>query len=189
MAELFLLDDAVWALRESTGIPLYDFDFNACFPCRQPWERPTTITAVSRCGAFDDYAARYSQLLNEGVRLVNTLEHHQRASELSAWFPLIEDLTPRSVVYEQRPSGRQIADEFDFPVFVKGSRQTSRHQKTLAIVESSADFDEAMQRYATDPILRWQPIVVRELVTLRRVEDVVADRVPSSFEFRTFCVA
>jgi hypothetical protein len=43
-----------------------------------------------------------------------------------------------------------------------------------------------MQMYEHDPILRWQPVVCRELVNLRPVEDPMPDRIPSSFEFRTF---
>lgn len=184
--ELLLVDDTVWIHCQPTGIRIYDFDFRACFPCRQPWERPEEVTVVSRCGAFDDYGAQYHQLLSVGLRLVNTPEQHQRASDLRAWHPLIEDLTPRSVVYQQRPSGREVAVDFRFPVFVKGTRQTSRHRKALSVIESQADFDSAMESYVADSILKWQSVAVREFVQLRPIEDAVPGRVASSFEFRTF---
>lgn len=45
---------------------------------------------------------------------------------------------------------------------------------------------QAMQAYESDSILQWQPVVVREYVPLRHVEDVDPSRIPSSFEFRTF---
>jgi hypothetical protein len=184
--ELLLVDDTVWIHCQPTGIVIYDFDFRSCFPCRQPWERPEEVTVLSRCGAFDDYSVQYHQLLSVGLSLVNTPEQHQRASDLRVWHPLIDDLTPRSVVYQQRPSGREIADDFRFPVFVKGTRQTSRHRKALSVINFQADFDSAMEFYAADPILKWQQVAVREFVQLRPVEDAVPGRVSSSFEFRTF---
>ncbi len=48
-------------------------------------------------------------------------------------------------------------------------------------------FEQAMQVYRFDPILQWQGIVCREYVSLRRAGEIaVEDRIPSSFEFRTF---
>lgn len=186
MPELLLVDDTIWVHCQPTGIRIYDFDFRSCFPCRQPWERSKEVSVVSRCGAFDDYTAQCHHLLTVGLRLVNTPEQHRRASELHEWYPLIEDLTPRSIVYQQRPSGKVVAIDFRFPVFVKGTRQTSRHQKALSVIDSQANFDSAMECYAADSILKWQPVVVREYLRLRPVEDAVPGRVPSSFEFRTF---
>jgi hypothetical protein len=43
-----------------------------------------------------------------------------------------------------------------------------------------------MEVYASDSILRWQRVVCREFRPLRRVEEGAPDRIPSSFEFRTF---
>jgi hypothetical protein len=43
-----------------------------------------------------------------------------------------------------------------------------------------------MEVYRKDPILRWQRVVCREFIPLRPVEDPAPDRIPSSFEFRTF---
>jgi len=186
VTDLIYLDNAAWILNQPTGIAIYDFDFRRHFPCQQPWKRSGEVTAVSRCGAFVDYAASYNQLLQDSVRLIHTPEQHQLASELAAWYPLIENITPRSVLYPHRPTAAQVAKDFDFPVFVKGSRQTSRHQKALAIVDSRSGFDEVMSHYAADPILRWQSVVVRELIRLRHVESATDDRISSSFEFRTF---
>ena len=43
-----------------------------------------------------------------------------------------------------------------------------------------------MRAYRHDPILQWQGIVCREYVPLRPVGDAKHNRIPSSFEFRTF---
>ena len=186
MAELQWIDNSLWVWSNPTGVGIYDFDFRSFLPCSQPWERPQEVTAVGRCGAFDDYSSDYDRLLGDGIRLINNPQQHEKASELSQWYPLLEERTPRSMVYQETPSGAAVAESFQFPVFVKGSRQTSRHQKSLSIAHSPAEFDQVMKRYASDSILNWQSVVVREFVALRPVEKNSQGRIDSSFEFRTF---
>jgi hypothetical protein len=183
---LLLLDDKLWVLNAPTGVPIYDFDFRAFFPCTTPWQRTKEVLAVGRIGAFADYETTYSGLLAEGVRLVHSPELHFRISQLPGWYPLIEAVTPRSRWFSEIPSASDVEQDFQWPVFVKGIRQTSRHQRSLAIISNPEQFESAMEVYGHDRILRWQPLVVREYVPLRPVEDSGQTRIPSSFEFRTF---
>jgi hypothetical protein len=184
--ELLLIDEALWLLMSETGLPAYDFPIDRFFPCRQPWQRPTEVGVVGRNGAFEDYPARYNALLGCGMRLVHTPEEHLRCSDLTRWYPLIEDLTPRSVWFDEAPEASEVGRTLGWPIFVKGVRQTSRHRRSLSIIESPTGFSAAMAAYRADPILRWHRIVCREFVPLRPVEDPIPDRMPSSFEFRTF---
>ena len=81
----------------------------------------------------------------------------------------------------------QIATEFGWPVFVKGVRQTSGHRKSLSIIEGPDMFEQAMQVYRFDPILQWQGIVLAGTFRYAVLGEIaVEDRIPSSFEFRTF---
>jgi hypothetical protein len=63
------------------------------------------------------------------VRFVNSPEEHMRRAQFSGWYSLLDDLTPRSVWFAEIPGARQIEQEFRWPVFVKGMRQTSRRQQ------------------------------------------------------------
>lgn len=186
MAELLLLDDSLWVWSKPIGVGIYDFDFHSFFPCRQPWQRSHEVIAVGRCGAFEEYRVEYEKLLSKGIRLIHTPEQHDKASDLRQWYPLLEGRTPQSKVYAEAPTGETVAELFQFPVFVKGSRQTSRHQKSLSIANSPSEFDDIMVRYTSDPILSWQSVVVRDFVRLRLVEGNSQGKVDSSFEFRTF---
>ena len=180
------LEDRLLVQTQQTGITIYDFDFRAFLPCRSLWGTPPELPLVARIGAFDDYATWYDHQQQQGFMPIHMPDDHARCSQLSHWYPLIEEFTPRSRVYETQPTVEQIESEFDWPVFVKGVRQTSRHQRKLSIVSSAAEFTQVMRDYERDPILHWQPVVVREYVPLRLVEDAAPDRIPSSFEFRTF---
>ena len=183
---LLFLDQNTWVLSARTGIPIYDFDFRAFFPSTSPCQRNAEITAVSRTGAIEDYDATYAELLAEGIRLIHSPEVHYRASRLPDWYPLIRDVTPRSRWFSEIPTPQEVEQEFTWPVFVKGDRQTSRHQRSLAIIHTPDQFLAAMEAYRDDSILRWQQVVVREFVPLRLVDDADQNRIPSSFEFRTF---
>ncbi|MCE9673348.1 ATP-grasp domain-containing protein [Myxococcus stipitatus] len=119
-------------LTAPTGKAIYDFAFDTFFACRRPYQLPSSLEVVARVGVWNDYAERYRELENEGLRLIHSPEQHLLATELPHWYPRLADLTPK------------------------------------------------------DPILHWQRVVCRELRPLRRVEEGAPDRIPSSFEFRTF---
>jgi len=144
------------------------------------------MEVIARVGVWNDYAERYLELEGHGVRLVQSPEQHLLATELPHGYPRLTDLTPRSVWFDERPDAETVERLLGWPVFVKGERQTSRHRKSLSIIEGPEQFRRAMDAYAKDSILHWQRVVCRELRPLRRVEEGAPDRIPSSFEFRTF---
>lgn len=183
---LFLLQQRIWLLTKSVGTANYDFQFEHFFRCEHQWQLPDVIQAIARVGARDDYAAFYDALKDEGIHLIHTPSEHDTCSELPRWYPLIAELTPRSRWFTDMPSVEAITAEFDWPVFIKGARQTSRHQKHLSIIESPEAFERLQQHYTEDSILHWQDIVCREYVQLRPIQGGSDDTIPPSFEFRTF---
>lgn len=184
--DLFLLEDAVWVWTRPAGVPIYDFEFDRLMACRRPYDRPGEVVAVARVGAVDDYEASHAALLRDGVRLIHGPEQYLRATRLPRWYPLLADLTPRSLWFEGAPDPKQIEDELGWPIFMKGARQTSRHRRKLSIIAGPDELERALADYARDPILGWQDVVCRSLVALRPVEDPDPERIPSSYEFRTF---
>jgi hypothetical protein len=138
-------------------------------------------------GAVEDFAGRFRQLQSQGISLIHTPQQYLRTSHLPDWYPLIHDLTPRSVWYESPPTLEQVQSDFGrWPVFMKGERQTSKHQRSLSILRGPEDFHRAIESYRIDPILRWQRVVVREYVPLRLVGPESSHTIPSAFEFRSF---
>ena len=180
------VEERLWLLTAPTGTGIYDFAFDRFFASRRPYVLPDTLEVVARVGVWDDYAERFNELAESGIRLVHTPEQHLLATELPHWYPKLTDLTPRSFWFDTRPDAETVERLLGWPVFVKGERQTSRHRKSLSIIEGPEQFRYAMETYAKDPILHWQRVVCRELRPLRRVEEGAPDRIPSSFEFRTF---
>jgi hypothetical protein len=184
--DLFELEGAVWLWTRPVGQPNYDVGFDRLFACRRPHERAPQVEVVARVGAIGDYATTHTRLLDAGVRLIHDPDEHTRATRLPIWYPLLEDLTPKSIVFTRRPNARVITEELGWPIFMKGERQTSRHRRGLSIIQDADQLERALDDYARDPILSWQDVVCRRLEQLRPVEDPDPDRIPSSFEFRSF---
>lgn len=184
--DFIFLEEAVWIAKAKIDVPVYDFDFENFFACRRPFYRPDEITAVGRFGVTNNYDELFEDLKREGVSLIHTPQEYLLASDLTYWYERLSDLTPRSVWYETPPAAAEVEKHFDYPFFVKGSRQTSRHKATLSIIRSREDFVNCVEEYKRNPILHWQRFVVREYVDLRKVEGRASEKIPPSFEFRTF---
>jgi ATP-grasp domain, R2K clade family 3 len=184
--DLILVEDTVWVLIKKINLPNYDFDLTQFFSCRRPWYRPEKVIAIGRFGAVTNYAELYQQLAIEGIFLVHSPAQYLLASELTHWYPILEGLTPKSLWFRAAPDFNSIAPVLGLPLFLKGSRQTSRHRAALSIIHSEQDYQTAIEVYREDPILQWQNLVCREFVKLRPVRSTPTEKIPASFEFRTF---
>jgi hypothetical protein len=59
---------------------------------------------------------------------------------------LIADLTPRSKWYDYSPSLAEVGTDFKkWPIFMKGVRQTSHHQRALSIINGPDAFNDAVR--------------------------------------------
>lgn len=102
--------------------PAYDFDFDLNFTCDHPYAFDHEERCVLRTGAVPNYDEQYREMLAWGLRLVNSPEEHALASELEHWYPLLQDLTPRTEIFDALPSVGEIEAKFAWPIFLKGSR-------------------------------------------------------------------
>lgn len=171
---------------QRTNVSVYDFDFELFFDCRHPSYFQEGEVCVLRTGALPNYAELYAEYVELGLRPIHTPEQHLLASELKAWYPLIADLTPKSICVDTFPSADFIDQEFGWPVFIKGSRQTSKHNPQTSIIRSPEQYQQAQIEYQRDPILHWQSIAIRQFVELQPVSGEVAGKILPSLEFRTF---
>lgn len=183
--DFFILENTLPIMTRSVGVRVYDYDFRNFFRVRSVFSTPTQ-PVLARIGAFSDYATTYADLTNEGVTLIHTPEEHDLCSLLPLWYPLIADLTPKSIVYSSLPSAQEVGQDFDWPVFVKGERQTHKHKLSFSVIENEAQFERLLVEWKQDTMLHWQKMVCRQFIPLQLVEKSVADRLPSSYEFRLF---
>jgi hypothetical protein len=128
----------------------------------------------------------YDKLAANGISLIHSPAQNLLASELPRWYPLLAGLTPKSLWFQEPPDFELLEQTLGLPLFLKGSRQTSRHRAALSIIRSAEDYDRAIAIYKTDPMLHWQDLVCREFIKLRPVHAAPSEKIPASFEFRSF---
>src|SRR5690348_246077 len=118
--EIILLEETVWLLVEPIGLPIYDFNFREWFHCRIPYQPPSEICLVARVGAVTDYRQPYLESKEQGVTLIHSPEEHLQASQLDQWYPIISDLSPRSICFKEKPTLADVKRQFNWPIFMKG---------------------------------------------------------------------
>lgn len=180
------IENKLIVISEDVGVSAYDFDFELHFECSHPYQIDGELLCVMRVGPIADYAAEFSEKLAMGLRLVNSPSEHIYASELESWYPLVEELTPRTKVFDSLPPVEVVESNFEWPVFMKGSRQTSGHNPELSVIENREHYERAAQQYQDDTILHWQKPVIREFISLAPVVGHVPGKVRPSLEFRSF---
>jgi ATP-grasp domain, R2K clade family 3 len=184
--DLIWLEECVWVLSQELGLPSYDFHFSSVFACRRPWQREQPIHAIGRFGVATNYETLHQELAQDQIFLLHSPEEHALLSELPRWYGLLQGLTPRSLWFETPPEFALLEAELGLPLFIKGARQTSRHRADFSIVHTQADYQVAVKAFLEDPILHWQQFVAREFVKLRPVPHKPSEKIPASFEFRSF---
>lgn len=167
---------------ETVGVSAYDFDFDLHFDCVHPYRIEHEEICILRVGPIPDYESAFKENLELGLRLVNSPAEHALASELENWYPCISELTPRPQVFDSLPAANDIEQHFQWPIFMKGSRQTSKHNPDLSIIRSRSHYEAAAKAYRSDPILHWQKPVIRAFIALMPTAGEVPGKVPPSVE-------
>ena len=182
----FFKMDNMGFLIKNTGVGEYDFNFRNSFSANSIVSE-ADIPIVLRIGAISDFDKVKQTVEETGNRLLYTRENQLNASDFERWYPLIKSHTPRSKIYDEFPDLSDVMKDFKFPFFMKGNRQTSRHQRKLSIISNEKMFNEAGKIWQFDSILHWQKAVVREYVPLETIDDTsFPDMIPMSREFRVF---
>jgi hypothetical protein len=136
--------------------------------------------------SLSHYTTVYDHLFRKNVRLVNSPSQHQLAMEFDKFYPLLVDITPKSVVIENVNDVSKHMADFSFPVFVKGLIKSN---KALGVKSVMAEDPQSL-RILVESILNLQKlsrgkVVIREFVHLRHSQ-TDGNMFPISREYRLF---
>ena len=164
----------------------YDFNFRNYFDCKSVVSE-TENPILLHIGAIEEYAGIEACLEEMGMKLLVHEAEHLRCSTIEKWYPSLKEKTPFTIIYDELPTVNRLLENFSFPVFVKGNRQTNRHRKAQCIIEDADAYERLRIEWEKDPVLHWQKVAVREYVPLLTIDEVsFPDQVPISYEFRFF---
>lgn len=173
-------------LDRKTHNDTYDFDFRNYYDCRSVVSE-NDAPVLLHIGAIDDYAGIAAEMNKLGMKLLIPETEHLRCSTIEKWYPSLKAKTPLTKIYDTLPELSDLLEDFSFPVFIKGNRQTNRHKKSHCIIEDAEAYEALRKEWKNDVILSWQKAAVREFVPLQTVDSTsFPDMVPISYEFRFF---
>ena len=115
---------------------------------------------------------------SRGVRMVNGAAANEQAMRFERFYPLIEDLTARSVVLEDGETLDALPDGMRYPVFVKASVASAKHLGLDACVARN-------DAQLADHLARAGVRVVREWMDLRQLGGS-HNGMPITREWRTY---
>ncbi len=184
--DVFQLERSLWIAEVKLELTSYDFPFTNIMACSYSRFGLDEVIAVGRFGAVGDYETLYSGLLDLGVRLIHSPEQHNRCAEFPLWYPSLEGLTPESWWFDCPPDAETAGRLAGWPLFLKGSRKTRRHEAKLSIIANEEEYRSAAQAFAEDEMLRSQQAIIRRFERLQSLDVEMGEKIPASYEFRTF---
>jgi hypothetical protein len=132
------------------------------------------------------YSAIYEAALGKRIRLLNDPAQFQLAMEFDRFYPVLHDLTPRSVVVRSSAECAGAAATLGFPVFVKGAVKSRKQEGWSACVAGNEnELATLVAEVLAQPRRSRGKAVVRQLVRLRHVRSS-EDGFPFGREYRVF---
>ncbi len=130
----------------------------------------------------DAYAALEHAAARAGAPLINTAAASLQATQIDLWAPLLEGLTPRTVIVRDR-DGITAAAELGWPVFVKGLVKSAKEGGLEACIAGSPARLELMLEARAGRRDTRGALAVREMLALRKAGASRAG-FPESREYR-----
>ncbi|WP_298252837.1 ATP-grasp domain-containing protein [Bradyrhizobium sp.] len=138
------------------------------------------IPSVERYTAIFDAAAA------KGVRLINTPAQHRTAMEFDQFYPLLDELTPKSVIVNDLDGLQEIEQDLEFPMFVRGAVKSNKDQGWAACVaHDHAELRGIADRLLTRDRRSRGKVVARRLVKFRAIA-TDSQSFPIGREYRAF---
>lgn len=186
--------DRVAAVGRLLGYDVYSIppDFEECGTAENAlWHVPsqsreTPAIWVGFIPSADRYSAVYSAALAKNIRLVNDPTANQIATEFDLAYPLLDDITPASVVLRSPAECSTAGQLLGYPLFLKGAVQSRKQdgwKMCLADDESAcASLVQNLMRFKDGTRGR---VIARHYVQLRS-QQTTGLGVPITREYRCF---
>lgn len=136
--------------------------------------------------SFERYEAIYEAAREKNVWLVNTPEQHRRAMEFDQFYPLVHDLTAKSLIIQSLEQLEKVEADLGYPVFVKGAIKSNKEEGLSAVVAQNYEELSVLATKILSSSYRSRgKVIVRELLKLKTIASD-SKAFPISREYRAF---
>jgi hypothetical protein len=149
-------------------------------------EKPQSAVWLGFIPSPERYTAIFQAAAHRNIHLLNNPEEHLNAQEFHRFYPLIELLTPASVVIQSPDEIEAAAEQLGFPIFVKGTVQSRKARGLKACLAENLDELHQLSGFLWDLEARSRGrVIARRYIPLRHVR--MAGQFPQGREYRVFC--
>jgi hypothetical protein len=150
------------------------------------FDKPMSCVWVGFIPSLERYQAIYNAALQKNIRLVNSPKQHRLAMEFDQFYPLLHDLTAKSLIIEDIEQLGDVEKQLSFPVFVKGAVKSNKEQGLSAVVANNLGELYALSATILKSAYRSRgKVIAREFLKLKTVATDSKD-FPISREYRAF---
>jgi hypothetical protein len=150
------------------------------------FEQPITAVWVGVIPTVDRYQAIYDAALGKNILLVNSPEQHHTAMEFDHFYPLLEGITPKSIIIEDLNRLDEVLERLTFPMFVKGAVKSNKDGGIGSVIAKNANELRILaKKTLANPHRSRGKVIVREMVNFKPVA-VDPNGFPIGREYRAF---
>lgn len=150
------------------------------------FEQPTLGIWIGVIPTYARYQAIYESAIKKNIYLANTPEQHQIAMEFVRFYPLLQGVTPKSIIVESIDEIASAMKALDFPVFVKGSVKSNKDDGWSAVVAHNMDaLNTIVQTLFSREHRSRGRVIIRELAELKQIA-LDPNGFPIGREYRAF---
>lgn len=134
-----------------------------------------------------DYKAIIQKIESEGGEPINSFDESDKLMQFSRWYPLVENLTAKSVVVEGIDDQQGITNalQLQMPLFIKGEIKSNKEKGIEAcLARNEEELRHALLEAEKLPITWKGNVIARELLPLRQRGET--NGFPLSREYRVF---
>ncbi len=167
-------------------------DFSVCETAENAlWhipEQPSEAIAIwiGFIPALDRYTAIYDEALRKKIRLINSPEQHRTAQEFDLAYPLLQGLTPESVVLTSPDETMNAVELLGLPLFVRGAvRSRKAAGWNACVATTSEELNQLVRQFFELEYRSRGRVIARKLVKLRH-NRYSEEGFPLGREYRVF---
>jgi hypothetical protein len=150
------------------------------------FDSPQPCIWIGFIPSFERYEAIYLAAQQKNIFLVNNPEQHRRAMEFDQFYPMLHDLTAKSLIIQDLAQLSDVEAKLHFPVFVKGAVKSNKEGGWNAVVANNLEELYSLATTILQSSYRSRDkVIVRELLKLKTVASD-SKAFPISHEYRAF---
>ena len=132
------------------------------------------------------YQTIYRLALKKNIQLINSPEQHNIAMEFDKFYPMLADITPKSVTITSISQFEQAMNDLKFPVFVKGAVKSNKDRGWDAVTADNFDKLKVIVESSFKNAHRTRgKVIIRELAKLKSIA-TDPNGFPIGREYRAF---